>query len=228
MKKIYILFILAVLFYSCSNEFNINNIKAISNIKIIDKKDIDQSAFIYAGTSVYNTNTKSGFLFDITKENDYEKYFPKYDRINTENTNLENKNAVFAEKFIKEGEDLTSSYKTIIYYYINRDNPDFYSFDNIIYPYNDLLYGEESINSIENEIKNTRKIISNKTEAIRLSNLAILKARNMIKYALENDLKDESDKVRAEANLMIAISYIAQDRLYNILEIKNMQLYGKN
>ena len=51
-------------------------------------------------------------------------------------------------------------------------------------------------------------------------NLSLLKARNMLLYALDNDLKEESDKIKADAHLMIAVSYIASDELYRLEKIK--------
>ena len=43
---------------------------------------------------------------------------------------------------------------------------------------------------------------------------------NMLLYALDNDLKEESDKIKADAHLMIAVSYIASDELYRLEKIK--------
>ncbi len=214
MKKIYILLILTLLLSSCNKgtEFNEKNIKAEKNITFNDL--VGNLDYENAGTPKYNKSLKYGEILDVSQEVDYEKYLRRYylkENRNLENYNLENMPYVLrAMDFLKNNVRLDDVYKHIAVYYINRENLNIFNFNEYILPYNsyDEIYDETY----------EKYIIG--AEATRIINLSLLKARNIIKYALENNLADENNKIKAQANLMIALSYLAQDRLYNILEIK--------
>ena len=211
MKKIYTLFIFLVLFSACSKgkEFNENNISARENIVF----DNISSRLDYknAGRVSYNKNMEYAALLDISKEADFEKYFVKYN-VNTEYDFPDMPYALRAVEFLEKGSSLDEAYKHIAVYYINRDNLGIFNFDEYLLPYS------ENVNN--DNISDVQSMYIKGTEAARQINLSLLKARNMIIYALDNQMKEANDKVKAQAHLMTAISYLAQDRLYNILEIK--------
>lgn len=217
MKKLYtlfaflLLFAFIILFSACSNkaEFNENNVSAEED-SVFDNIN---SGLDYknAGRILYNKNMQYGELLDISKEKDSEKYYVKY------NTNIEYDftdmpYALRALEFLEKGSTLNEAYKHIAVYYVNRDNLGIFNFNEYMLPYTENI-NNDNMSEVQNSYIKA-------TEAARKINLSLLKARNMILYALNNQIKDSSDKVKAQAHLMIAISYLAQDRLYNILEIK--------
>ena len=151
----------------------------------------------------------------MSKEDDYEKYFPKeYDKYlgDYKTSKIQQQ----AEDFMDVGTDLTSAYKIITYFYENKDNiSSSVKFEQYCYP---KIY-------LENEFKDGHKVscygdFQKGSETYRAKNLALLKARNMLLYALNNDLKNEKDKIKADAHMMIALSYLAQDELYSLNKIK--------
>lgn len=211
MKKIYILAAFLLLFSACNKkaEFDENNIAAKENIVF----DNISSGLDYknAGRAAYNKNMQYGELLDVSKEQDSEKYFIKY------NTNIEYDftdmpYALKAAEFLKNGSTLSDAYKHIAVYYVNRENLGIFDFDDYVLPYSEYI-NNDNISDVQSRyIKGA--------EAARQINLSLLKARNMIIYALNHQLKEADDKIKAQAHLIAAISYLAQDRLYNILEIK--------
>ena len=117
MKKIYILFIVLVLFSACKKDdnFNAENVKAPKNYTLFYKHDIN--FYMNAGTNKYNKNAKDAFLLDVSKEKDYEKYFPKF-YVSDENGDFEkykkDKEGQPSVKFLYEGTDLNDAYKIIV------------------------------------------------------------------------------------------------------------------
>ena len=92
MKKLYLLCVIICLLPACkkSEEFNIDNIKAPKDYVLFEKAD-NKLDVENAGTNKYNKETSYAFLLDVSKENDYEKYFPKKYVIGEENNyNLDN------------------------------------------------------------------------------------------------------------------------------------------
>ena len=220
MKKIYILFIILVLFSACKKDdtFNVENIKAPKNYTLFNKQEITFD--INAGTNKYDKNAKNAFLLDVSKEADYEKYFPKF-YISDENGDFEkykkDKEGQPSVKFLYEGTDLNDAYKIIVMYFYNKEEMlNQSSFRNYCFPESDFY----SRTKYTNEIKQCINDYAKSTILYQNKNLALLKARNMILYALENDLKDADDKIKADAHLMVAISYLAQDELYQLDNIK--------
>lgn len=220
MKKIYILFIVLVLFSACKKDdnFNAENVKAPKNYTLFNKQEITFD--INAGTNKFNKSDKNAFLLDVSKEADYEKYFPKFyildfgGNFNKYKTDKEKQPAL---KFLYEGTDLNDAYKIIAIYFNNKDEMlNRSSFRNYCFPESEFFGSGKYIDEIKgclNDYQIDSIIYNNK-------NLALLKARNMILYALENNLKNEDDKIKADAHLMIAISYLAQDELYQLNNIK--------
>lgn len=211
MKKVYILLACLVLFSACGKktEFNENHVTAEENIVFENiSSGLD---YKNAGRASYNKNMEYGELLDISKEQDSEKYFIKYNT-DTEYDFTDMPYALRALEFLEKGAALSDAYKHIAVYYVNRDNLGIFNFNDYVLPYSEDI-NNDNMSDVQNKyIKGT--------EAARLINLSLLKARNMIIYALNNQLKESDDKVKAQAHLMAAISYLAQDRLYNILEIK--------
>lgn len=211
MRKFYIVFAFSVFFYACDKktEFNENNVSAEENIVFENiSSGLD---YKNAGRASYNKNMEYGELLDVSKEQDSEKYFIKYDT-DTEYDFTDMPYALRALEFLKNGSTLSDAYKHIAVYYANRDNLGIFNFNDYVLPY--------SVNINNDNMSDVQNSYIKGTEAARLINLSLLKARNMIIYALDNQIKEASDKVKAQAHLMATISYLAQDRLYNILEIK--------
>lgn len=216
MKKYGIVISFIILFSACiqDNEYNIEEINAPKNINIFEES-FAKLDYINAGTSFYKNERDYDFLIDVSKEDDYEKYFPKeYDKYlgDYKTSKIQQQ----AEDFMDVGTDLTSAYKIITYFYENKDNiSSSVKFEQYCYP---KIY-------LENEFKDGHKVscygdFQKGSETYRAKNLALLKARNMLLYALNNDLKNEKDKIKADAHMMIALSYLAQDELYNLSKIK--------
>ena len=211
MKRLYILSAFLVLFSACDKnaEFNENNISSEENIVFENiSSGLD---YQNAGRVSYNKDMQYGALLDVSKEADFEKYFIKYN-VDTEYDFTDMPYALRAVEFLEKGAALSDAYKHIAVYYVNRENLGIFDFNDYVLPYN------ENVNN--DNISDVQSMYIKGTEAARQINLSLLKARNMIFYALDNQIKEASDKVKAQAHLMIAISYLAQDRLYNILEIK--------
>lgn len=220
MKKFYLLLSFLVLFSACKKDdnFNAENVQAPKNYTLFYKHDIN--FYMNAGTNKYNKNAKDAFLLDVSKEKDYEKYFPKFYILESDldlekyRTDTENQPAL---KFLSEGTDLNDAYKIIAMYFYNKEEMlNQSSFRNYCFPESEF-FGRLKYS---NEIKQCMYDYSKDTILYRNKNLALLKARNMILYALENNLKNEDDKIKADAHLMIAISYLAQDELYQLDNIK--------
>ena len=176
-------------------------------------------------------------LLNISNEEDYEKYFPKkYLDISNKNTlnladntsfisiydGLENykkdnintsDNEVFAYvyDFMKHKNTLDDAYKLISYLFENRDNLNYIDFNTYCLP--EGYYNEKYIN----EIRKCYNYYENGAEQYRITFLALLKARNIIKTSI-NSLTDDNKK--SKAYLMTAISYFNQDRLYQLGNIK--------
>lgn len=211
MKKIYILLALLILFSACSKkvEFNENNVSAEEEI-IFDNISSNLD-YKNAGRASYNKSMQYGDLLDACKEKDSEKYYIKYN-VNVEQDFADMPYALRAVEFLEKGSSLSDAYKHIAVYYVNRDNLGIFNFNDYILPYSENIDNGNMSDVQSRYIKGT--------EAARQINLSLLKARNMIIYALNDKMMKSSDKVKAQAHLMIAVSYLAQDRLYNILEIK--------
>lgn len=211
MKKIHILLIFLVLFSACGKkaEFNENNVSAEENVVFENiSSGLD---YKNAGRASYNKNMVYGELLDVSKEQDSEKYFIKYDTdIEYDFTDMPY--ALRAVEFLEKGAALNDAYKHIAVYYVNRDNLGIFNFNDYILPYSKNINNDNMSDKKDSYIKGA--------EAARLINLSLLKARNMILYALNNKMNKSGNKVKAQAHLMTAVSYLAQDRLYNILEIK--------
>lgn len=218
MKKYSILLILLVIFTGCKEkeEFNIDKIEAPKDYELFDnissKLDIEN-----AGFPTYDYSKELAFLLDISKEADYEKYFYKTYSADGMYTyeNFEIKN--YIDEFINIGSSITDAYKFIAYMFDNKEKLlENSSFGKYCFPYYDFGDG----NSSKSMIDKCYQDYEAGAELYRKANLGLLKARNMLKYAIENQLKNESEKVRADAHLYIALSYLAQDELYQILEVK--------
>ena len=142
-----------------------------------------------------------GALLDVSKEADFEKYFIKYN-VDTEYDFTDMPYALRAVEFLEKGAALSDAYKHIAVYYVNRENLGIFDFNDYVLPYS------ENINN--DNISDVQSMYIKGTEAARQINLSLLKARNMIIYALDNQIKEASDKVKAQAHLMIAISYLSR------------------
>ena len=117
MKKYGIVISFIILFSACmqDNEYNIEEINAPKNINIFEES-FAKLDYINAGTSFYKNERDYDFLIDVSKEDDYEKYFPKeYDKYlgDYKTSKIQQQ----AEDFMDVGTDLTSAYKIITYFY---------------------------------------------------------------------------------------------------------------
>lgn len=187
-------------------------------------------------------------LLDISKEEDYEKYFPKrYLNAYSENTVKDNMffkslydgvesyeryeidindNEIFAYvyDFIKNKNTLDEAYKLIAYLFENRDNLNYIDFNRYCLP--EGYYAEKYLD----KIRQCYNYYENGAKQYRITFLALLKARNIIKTSI-NSLTDDNKK--SKAYLMTAISYFNQDRLYQLGNIKKYaalwkELGGRN
>lgn len=216
MKKILSLLVLLVFFTACKDngEFKIDKIKVSKEYNIFDSMENNLDT-VNAGTSLYNKDMKYSFLLDITQESDYEKYLPRYSLeayVLTDDNFTQYKSYELASEFLRNGNTLQDAYKVISYYYVNRDNLNIFDFNQYILPYSTVYESE-----ITDEVYNNYVL---QTEVTRRINLALLKARNMVKYVLENNMQEKKDEDKAMASVMIALSYLAQDRLYQLDNIK--------
>lgn len=219
MKKCYILLILLIAIAGCKGKEEGSSVSKIEAPKdyvlfdnISDKVDIKN-----AGLSTYDYKKELAYLFDISKEADYEKYFyKKYineDIIEYEKTDIENS----IDNFLNNGNSISDAYTFIVYMYNNKGKLlESAKFERYCYPDYEVKGGKK----FQDGLKLCYQSYQIGAELYRKANLGLLKARNMLKFALENTLQKESEKVRADAHLLIAISYLAQDELYQILEIK--------
>ncbi len=219
MKKLYLLCVIICFLPACkkSEEFNIN-IKAPKDYVLFEKAD-NKLDVENAGTNKYNKETSYAFLLDVSKENDYEKYFPKKYVIGEENNyNLDNDAAKKLDEFLNNGVSINDAYNIISYVYINKEFlTETANFGKYCFPEGSF----EKDKIYKNDIRNKCYADFEKgTRFYNKVNLSLLKARNMLLYALDNDLKEESDKIKADAHLMIAVSYIASDELYRLEKIK--------
>ncbi len=216
MKKILLVAALLLILSSCkeSGEFNIKKVDAPKDYKLFEKIEENLDT-VNAGTFLYNMDMKYSFLLDITLESDYEKYFPRY---GIEKYTLADDNFTqfthykMAADFLRKGDSLQEAYRVISYYYVNRDNLEIFDFNQYILPYYPEFNPEQTDKIYDDYLM--------QTEAVRRINLSLLKARNMIKFALDNTIKNGKNEEKAMAHLMIAVSYLAQDRLYQLEQIK--------
>ncbi len=116
MKKLYLLCVIICLLPACkkSEEFNIDNIKAPKDYVLFKKTD-NKLDIANAGTNKYNKEASYAFLLDVSKENDYEKYFPKKYVIEEDNYNLDNDAAKKLDEFLTNGVSINDAYKIISY-----------------------------------------------------------------------------------------------------------------
>lgn len=215
-NKYSIVVILLIIISACmkDSEYNIENVNAPKNINIFEESFAELD-YINAGTALYENKREYDFLIDVSKENDYEKYFPKeYVKYLGDYKNSQIYNQ--AIDFLDIDTDITSAYQIITYFYENKDNiSSSVKFDQYCYP---KIY-------LENEFIDGHKVSCYRDfqkgyETYRAKNLALLKARNMLLYAIENNFKNEKNKIKADAHMMIALSYLAQDELYQFDKIK--------
>lgn len=217
MKKYSIVLILLVIFTGCKGkeEFNVEKIEAPKDYVLFDNLS-DKLDIKNAGLSTYDYKKELSFILDISKEADFEKYFYKkyvdnvaeYEKSEIEKT---------IDDFLNNGNSISSAYKYIAYMYDSKGKLlETSKFGLYCFPDYDFT-GNELFKEKLNKCYESYEIGA---ELYRKANLGLLKARNMLKYALENNLQKESEKVRADAHLLIAISYLAQDELYQILEVK--------
>ncbi len=213
---------------SYSNTFNIKKLDLPKNDIIfnISKKDID---IFNAGTNKYNKQLTYSFLLDVEKEDFAEKYFPKFYKLDVD-YRLNEPQEHPSNIFLQQGSSLSEAYKHIMYIIqnkkatLNSTNFGYYCFQtNKLFVLNQVNFSDASCYSAYSVYINLYRNI----------NLSLLKARNMILHAIDNDLKYEKNKIIAQAHLMVALSYFAQDELYNIDMIKKhaglwKELGGKN
>ena len=217
MKKYTILLILLVILTGCKGKEGSNTVSIdapedyVLFENLSDKLDIKN-----AGLSTYDYTKEAAFLLDISKEADYEKYFYKkyVDNVSEyEKSELEKT----IDDFINNGNSIASAYSFIGNMYVNKGKLlEISKFGSYCFPYYDFAGSDV----FKDKLQTCYQGYEIGAELYRKANLGLLKARNMLKYAIENQLKEESDKVRADAHLLIAISYLAQDELYQILEVK--------
>lgn len=218
MKKIYLLLMVLFLFSACmgKKEFNIDKVEAPKDYTLF--KNINDNLDVKnAGLSTYNYELELAFLLDISNEADYEKYFYKsyINEISFNINDSEISNMVM--EFLNNGSSITEAYKYISYMYENKrsllETANFFQY----------CFPDYNFAGVDKFLSSKSKCINDYqmgAELYRKAHLGLLKARNMLKYAIENQLKNESEKVRADAHLYIALSYLAQDELYQILEVK--------
>ncbi len=216
MRKFLLFFSLLLFFTSCKNsdEFNIKKVDAPKDYELFESIESNLDT-LNAGTSSYIGDMKYGFLLDITKESDYEKYFPRYSMtayVLSDDNFTKYESYKMAAEFLRKGSSLQEAYRLISYYYVNRDKLNIFDFNQYVLPYNTEFQPEEQDKVYAEYVL--------QTEAVRRINLSLLKARNSIKYALENNIKENKKDEQAMAHLMIAVSYLAQDRLYQLENIK--------
>ena len=217
MKKYTILLILLVILTGCKGKEGRNTVSIdapedyVLFENLSDKLDIKN-----AGLSTYDYTKEAAFLLDISKEADFEKYFYKkyVDNVSEyEKSELEKT----IDDFINNGNSVASAYSFIGNMYVNKGKLlEISKFGSYCFPYYDFAGSDV----FKDKLQTCYQGYEIGAELYRKANLGLLKARNMLKYAIENQLKEESDKVRADAHLLITISYLAQDELYQILEVK--------
>lgn len=218
MKKYCIILATLIAFTGCKgkDEFNVEKIEAPKDYELFDnltdKLDIEN-----AGLSIYDYDKELAFLLDISKEADYEKYFYKNYLDENSVAQYDGEMLNYINNFIDNGTSISSAYKFIAYMFDSKSKLlELAKFDQYCFPDYNFSKAYEFFDGKLQCVGDFQK----GAEIYRKAHLGLLKARNMLKYAIENQLKEESDKVRADAHLYIAISYLAQDELYQILEVK--------
>ena len=218
MKKYTILLILLVILTGCKgkDEFNVEKIEAPKDYELFDNLN-DKLDIENAGLSIYDYDKELAFLLDISKEADYEKYFYKNYLDVTNIIQYDDEMLNYINNFIDNGTSISSAYKFIASMFDSKSKLlELAKFDQYCFPDYNFSKAYEFFDRKLQCVGDFQK----GAEIYRKAHLGLLKARNMLKYAIENQLKEESDKVRADAHLYIAISYLAQDELYQILEVK--------
>lgn len=224
MKKIIFLFCAIFLINGCDNDISSKK----SNNKSSELDIQVEKGYVFLGDNG---------LVNITNEEDYEKYFPKrylntykrditdiedntpfvslysgienYDKYDIDINS--NKTFAYVNDFIKNQNTLDEAYNLIVYLFQNRDNLNYIDFNKYCLP--EGYYATKYLD----EIRKCYNYYENGAEQYRITFLALLKARNIIKTAIDS-LTNDSKK--ANAYLMIAISYFNQDRLYQLYNIK--------
>lgn len=168
-------------------------------------------------TPKYNSSNELNYLANIDLEKDFEKYYKKYSLYEK---NLEYQQKLsnsekykYAKDFIINGNRIDLAYKTILFFYKQRENLNYVDFNLYCNPYTGNLENQK----YEDECA---AIYNEATELYRLTNLALLKARRMILDIVNTQMKENAKIEEKEmAYTMIILSYLAQDRLYRYDEI---------
>lgn len=235
-KKVVLLVTMLALFSGCGVVEN--KVDTVSEDIVLFDKVEGNLDVKNAGTPFYNKDLPFGFLLDISKEDDYEKYYKRIYVLLQNYSRPLNESEIQKKSvdFIENGKGINEAYEIIRFLYTKKDA----IFEGLDLCGLDIDFPNDDKKSLYDTYFNPCLYTYEKAaEKTRLFKLALLKARNMIKYGLEQN-KFSNDKDKAYANLMIAVSYLAQDNLYQILKIKeyaskwkelgglNVELFDKN
>ena len=176
----------------------------------------------HVATSKYNSFKELNYLSNIDTEKDFQKYYKKYSLFEKNLDFEEKKESLdkyqFIKEFINNGNSLEDAYKTILYFYKQRENLNYVDFSLYCNPY----FGDYENSEFEDDCASTYNEAS---ELYRLTNLSLLKARRIILDIINNQMKENVNLEETEmAYTMVILSYLGQDRLYNLSDI---QKYSK-